>query len=149
MIQTRSAGGIVLGNGGTVAMVCGSNSRSWLFPKGHVEPGESDEEAARREIAEETGLTDLEYLDDLGEFTRMRVAFGTDDEEEEKTFHLFLFAAPPGAQLTATSEMPDVEWVPYRDVPERLGSPNEELFAKDRAWLAGVFDRVQEAIQRD
>lgn len=28
----------------------------WVFPKGHVEPGESIEEAARREAAEETGL---------------------------------------------------------------------------------------------
>lgn len=149
MIQTRSAGGIVLGDGGTIAMVRGTHSRSWLFPKGHVELGESDEEAARREITEETGLTDLEYLDDLGEFTRMRVAFDTEDEEEEKTFHMFLFAAPTGAVLTAASEIPNVEWVPYRDVPERLGSPHQDLFAKDRAWLAGVFDRVREAIQRD
>lgn len=149
MIYSRSAGGIVLGDGGTVAMVRGAHSRSWLFPKGHVESGESDEEAARREIAEETGLTDLEYLDDLGEYARMRVAFDANDEEEEKTFRMFLFSAQPGAKLTPASEIPDAEWVPYRELPERLGSPNEELFAKDRAWFSEVFDRVREAVQRD
>lgn len=149
MIHSRSAGGIVLGDGGTVAMVRGSHSRSWLFPKGHVEAGESDEEAARREIAEETGLTDLEYLDDLGEYARQRVAFDTTDEDEEKTFHMFLFSAQPHAELVPASEIPDVEWVPYRELPERLGSPNEALFARDRAWLSGIFDRVREAVQRD
>ena len=48
--MTRHAGGIVLGDGGTVAMVRSRNSRSWLLPKGHIEKRESDEEAARREI---------------------------------------------------------------------------------------------------
>ena len=35
--------------------------RYWDFPKGLVEPGESPLAAARRETAEETGLTDLEF----------------------------------------------------------------------------------------
>jgi 8-oxo-dGTP pyrophosphatase MutT (NUDIX family) len=34
---------------------------NWDFPKGLVEPGESEFDAARREIAEETGLTDLDF----------------------------------------------------------------------------------------
>jgi len=33
--------------------------RNWDFPKGQVEPGEEPLAAARREVAEETGLTDL------------------------------------------------------------------------------------------
>jgi 8-oxo-dGTP diphosphatase len=148
MKRTRSAGGIVLGDGGTVAMVFSKNSHSWLLPKGHIEEGESDEEAARREIAEETGLTNLEYLDDLGEFTRPRV--NVDGQgDEEKTIHMFLFAAQPGAKLAPTLEIENAAWVPYRELPERLGEPHLDWFTKDRAWLAGVFDRVQEAIQRD
>ena len=35
--------------------------KNWDFPKGMVEPGESELDAARREVAEETGLADLEY----------------------------------------------------------------------------------------
>ena len=34
---------------------------NWDFPKGGVEPGESELEAARREVAEETGLVELEF----------------------------------------------------------------------------------------
>ena len=33
--------------------------RNWGFPKGHLEPGEPPADAARREVAEETGLQDL------------------------------------------------------------------------------------------
>ncbi|HEV2166633.1 MAG TPA: NUDIX domain-containing protein [Thermoplasmata archaeon] len=39
----------------------------WGFPKGHLEPGESTEAAARREILEETGLTELEFDRELTE----------------------------------------------------------------------------------
>ncbi|MEM4634079.1 MAG: bis(5'-nucleosyl)-tetraphosphatase [Candidatus Anstonellaceae archaeon] len=34
----------------------------WDFPKGHNELGESEEETARREIREETGITQIEFL---------------------------------------------------------------------------------------
>jgi 8-oxo-dGTP pyrophosphatase MutT (NUDIX family) len=34
---------------------------NWDFPKGGVEPGESELEAARREVAEETGLVELDF----------------------------------------------------------------------------------------
>jgi 8-oxo-dGTP pyrophosphatase MutT (NUDIX family) len=146
--KTRSAGGIVLGDGGTIALVMSRNSQSWLFPKGHVEAGEDDEAAARREIKEEAGLDDLELIDDLGEFTRPTViASGTLDEE--KTVKMFLFAAPRGAALAPTMEIREARWVNYREVPALLGSPHTDWFAADRAWFASVFDRVREAIQRD
>jgi 8-oxo-dGTP pyrophosphatase MutT (NUDIX family) len=35
--------------------------KNWDFPKGTVEPGESELDAARREVEEETGLAGLEY----------------------------------------------------------------------------------------
>jgi 8-oxo-dGTP pyrophosphatase MutT (NUDIX family) len=35
--------------------------RNWDFPKGRIEPGESELEAARREVAEETGLEALDF----------------------------------------------------------------------------------------
>jgi 8-oxo-dGTP pyrophosphatase MutT (NUDIX family) len=35
--------------------------RNWDFPKGMVEPGESELDAARRECAEETGLAELDF----------------------------------------------------------------------------------------
>jgi len=35
--------------------------KNWDFPKGRLEPGESELDAARREVAEETGLAGLAY----------------------------------------------------------------------------------------
>jgi 8-oxo-dGTP pyrophosphatase MutT (NUDIX family) len=144
--KARTAGGIVIGDAGTIAMIKSKNSQSWLFPKGHIEDGETDEEAAVREIAEETGLTNLEYIDDLGEFDRPVDPAGM---FEAKTVHMFLYAAQPHAELAPTLEIEEARWIPFREVAEILGTPNTEWFIKDRAWFATVFDRVKEAIQRD
>jgi 8-oxo-dGTP pyrophosphatase MutT (NUDIX family) len=140
----KTAGGIVLGDGGAIAMVRSKNSQSWLFPKGHIESGETDEQAALREIKEECGLEKLEFIDDLGEF--VRAASGN---FAEKTVHMFLFSAPAHATLTPSLEIEEARWVPFREVAELLGTPHAEWFTKDRAWFATVFDRIKEAIQRD
>lgn len=142
----KCAGGIVLGDGGTVAMVWSKNSQAWLFPKGKQDPGEDDEQTAYREIEEETGLTNLEYLDDLGTYERQGV-----DGHSTKQIHMYLFAAPRGAIVTAQMEIEKAEWVPLARVPEVFGKNAEHptWFAPDRAWYPTVFERVRQAIQRD
>jgi 8-oxo-dGTP pyrophosphatase MutT (NUDIX family) len=148
MINT--AGGIVLGDHGTVALVKSVNSGSWLFPKGKIEEGETDEQAARREIAEETGITDLEYLDDLGGFARPHaVEEGEVFDFEEKRVRMFLFAAPSGATFSPCDEIIESRWFSLTQVPEVLGTPHIEWFARDRAWFTTVFERVRQAVQRD
>jgi 8-oxo-dGTP pyrophosphatase MutT (NUDIX family) len=143
--HVAAMGGIVLGDRGTIAMVRRSNSNgAWLFPKGHAEEGETDEETARREVAEETGLTDLELLGDLGTYERNHIKpDGTYDYSEMKHIHMFLFAAPHGAALAPTLEIEEAQWVPYQKVAQVCGND------RDRAWFATVYDRVREAIQRD
>lgn len=143
-MHTRSAGGIVLGDGGTVALVQSRASGFWTFPKGHVDEGESDEDAARREIAEEAGLTELELLDDLGEYERPHIMRdGSDDPDEIKSIHMYLFAAPPHAVIMASHEMQNARWVPFRELAENIA------YLKDRVWFSTVAPRVREAIQRD
>ncbi|MBS1848241.1 MAG: NUDIX hydrolase [Actinobacteria bacterium] len=55
----RAAGGIIWRERGALEVVVIHRPRydDWSFPKGKCEPGESDEDCARREIAEETGLS--------------------------------------------------------------------------------------------
>ena len=144
MRRELCAGGIVLGNSGDIAMVRHSRSNAWLFPKGHVDEGETPEEAARREITEEAGLTDLELIADLGSYERPPMPYpGCEPINSIKDIHMYLFAAPAHAIPHASHEIGEVKWVSYRDVAETIGND------KDRAWYASVFDRVREAVQRD
>lgn len=145
MQEEFTAGGIVIGDNGTIAMVKHEHGTGmWLFPKGHLDSGETDEEAARREVAEETGLKNLEYIDDLGSYMRYPINIdGSENITVNKSIHMYLFAAEAHAELKPTMEIEEARWVPYRLVVDEIG--NE----KDRAWFATVFPRIREAIQRD
>lgn len=59
-----SAGGVVVDRG--EVLIIRHARGEWIMPKGHLEPGETPEEAALREVREETGLT-AEILAPLGE----------------------------------------------------------------------------------
>ena len=64
----RSAGGVVWRrtNHAKEALVIRDSHGNWALPKGHIEAGETPEQAARREIGEETGLTNLILTGELG-----------------------------------------------------------------------------------
>ncbi len=65
-----SAGAIILCEiGGTLKIALAQHQRStktWVLPKGHIEPGESLEQAALREIHEEAGLANVQVIELLG-----------------------------------------------------------------------------------
>jgi len=61
-LKERAAGAVVLRRTDRgVRLLVLRAYRNWDFPKGMVEPGESELDAARREVAEETGLADLDF----------------------------------------------------------------------------------------
>ena len=51
----EGAGGVVVNDAGDVLLIRHRNG-SWVFPKGHIEPGESKVDAAVREVEEEAGV---------------------------------------------------------------------------------------------
>jgi len=58
----RAAGAVVFRRGDRgIRLLLLRAYKNWDFPKGLVEPGESELDAAKREVEEETGLGDLEY----------------------------------------------------------------------------------------
>ena len=76
----RQAGGVVLLDGQLVLRRTAKGE--YLFPKGHVDPGETLEQTAIREVAEETGV-EAEIVDELGE-----IAFEFRGEDIRATFYL-------------------------------------------------------------
>lgn len=69
MREEISAAGVVV-NGDKAVLVFQTNTHTWTLPKGHVDKGESLLETAKREIHEETGITNLAFVKELGSYVR-------------------------------------------------------------------------------
>ncbi len=93
----------------------------WSLPKGHIEIGETAEQAAVREIAEETGI-DGRVLAQLGTIDYWFVA---EDRRVHKTVHHFLLEAVGGELSDLDVEVTEVAWVPLGELPDRLAYADE------------------------
>lgn len=98
----------------------------WSLPKGHVEDGETHEQAAVREVAEETGI-DSAVMAALGSIDYWFVA---EDRRIHKTVHHFLLRAVGGELSDADVEVTEVAWVPLADLPHRLAYADERRLVK-------------------
>ncbi len=123
------AGGIVMGSEGEVRqylLVQSSTDPShWVFPKGHIEPGESPETAALREVREEAGV-EAEILSVLGEskFTR-----------EAENVHVLYFAMGYIGPVQA-KEKREVKWCSYEEADATVSFDDEQkLLSKANNFL--------------
>ena len=142
-VEERSAGGIVVDvhqGQARIAVIARRNRAGrieWCLPKGHLETGETLQQAAAREVEEETGI-EGRVLTELGTIDYW---FATSDRRIHKYVHHYLLEAT-GGQLTIDNdpdhEAIDVAWLPLREAHEHLTFPNERRIAR-QAWarLAG------------
>jgi len=84
----------------------------WAFPKGKLEPGEDDLDAAIREVGEETGIHRIRPVDGFRETSRYR--FARDGRRIDKTVVYFLAEALDG-EVTLSGEHTDYRWVSHDD----------------------------------
>lgn len=127
--KSESAGGVVINSEGN-ALVVSQHGDSWSLPKGHIEEGEDALTAARREIAEESGVTELTLVKPLGSYKRFRIGPGGVDEDRHdlKVIHMFLFRTGQKELRPADPENPEARWVPPDTVAELLTHPKDKEF---------------------
>ena len=86
LIEYAAAGGIVI-HDGMMLLLDRPKREEIRLPKGHIEPGETPTVTALREVAEETGLAQLEIVSDLGQQV---VEFEYKGDHYRRTEHYFL-----------------------------------------------------------
>ena len=107
----------------------------WSLPKGHIELGETAEQTAIREVAEETGIQGS-VLAALGSIDYW---FVTEGRRVHKTVHHYLMRFLGGELSDDDVEVSEVAWVPLGELPSRLAYADERRLAE----VAGeLIDRL-------
>ena len=106
----------------------------WSLPKGHIEAGETAEEAAVREVEEETGIIGR-VVAPLGTIDFWFVA---EDRRVHKTVHHFLLRALGGELSDRDVEVAEVAWVPLDELESRLA------YADERRLLRRATELLEE-----
>jgi 8-oxo-dGTP diphosphatase len=122
--QVRAAGGLVVRErGGTkeVAVVHRPKYADWSLPKGKLDPGETWEQAALREVEEETGLRC-----DLGE--ELEPARYLDRKGRRKLVRYWLMTPLEGS-FEPDSEVDELRWVPPDEAAELLSYEHDRRLA--------------------
>ena len=101
----------------------------WSLPKGHIEQGETAEQTAIREVAEETGIRG----DVLAALGSIDYWFVTEGRRVHKTVHHYLMRFSGGELCDEDLEVTEVAWVPLEELPDRLAYADERRLA-EVAW---------------
>ncbi|MBN2067389.1 MAG: NUDIX domain-containing protein [Candidatus Diapherotrites archaeon] len=93
----------------------------WGFPKGHVEPGETEEQTLLREVEEETGLKGVEIIPGFEQHTSYFFRGNAGTVFKEVVFYL---ARAPSSDVRLSSEHQAFRWLPFQNAMKRLTFKN-------------------------
>ncbi|HBZ87024.1 MAG: ADP-ribose pyrophosphatase [Candidatus Edwardsbacteria bacterium RIFOXYD12_FULL_50_11] len=137
--EHTSCGGVVVRKVGDrilVALVTEPGFKEYILPKGHVESGENLEQAARREIAEEAGFTELKLVKSLGSIGRLDFR-----KRSWGTMHYFLFTT---SQEETSPSDPEhqyiVKWFPIDALPEMFWPEQGALIEDNTDMIRKIFE---------
>ena len=114
--RIEAAGGVVMRKGPQeteIAVVHRPRYDDWSFPKGKLDPGETFEEAALREVREETGL-----ICRLG--PELAFAHYEDSEGRPKVVRYWLMAVIEDPGFSSNDEVDELRWMTPATAPDLL-----------------------------
>jgi len=131
--EVRAAGGVVWRRAGPrveVLVVHRPRYDDWSLPKGKLEPGESFEQAARREVAEEAGVA-VELGDELPSARYL------DRKGRPKLVRYWAMRAVGDTSWRPTAEVDARRWVALDEAEDLLTYPHDRLLVRGLRDLAG------------
>jgi bis(5'-nucleosidyl)-tetraphosphatase len=136
MVDERSAGLLLFRNesGEKLFLLLHYPSGHWDFIKGKIEKNESPKEAALREASEETGITDIEFIDGYEE--RIQYVF----QHERRTIRkevVFFLAKTRSSDVVISNEHLDFVWLKFDEALNRITYQNaKNLLLKSKSLLS-------------
>jgi 8-oxo-dGTP pyrophosphatase MutT (NUDIX family) len=107
----------------------------WSLPKGHIEQGETADQTAIREVAEETGIRG----DVLAALGSIDYWFVTEGRRVHKTVHHYLMRFSEGELCDEDVEVTEVAWVPIAELTSRLAYADERRLVEVAAELIALL----------
>lgn len=119
----------------------------WGFAKGHIEKGETDEEAAKREVFEETGINDLKISSGFKEIEKyfFKKVYGLKGDDRKKApwifkIVVFFLAETETKEIKISEEHSGFVWLPFEAAVKKISYKNsKELLKKANALLLRLF----------
>jgi 8-oxo-dGTP diphosphatase len=126
--EVRAAGGLVVRDG-SVLLVHRPRYDDWTLPKGKLEPGESWEQGARREVEEETGLSCVPG-EEVGR------SHYTDARGRSKEVRYYRME--PDGDPVPQNEVDEVRWVPFGEAVALLSYERDRALVLQAASARGL-----------
>jgi len=130
LLEEKSAGAIVIHRSGSKIeyLILHYPAGHWDFPKGNVEKGESELDAAIREIGEETGLTDLRLING---FKRMIQYYYRKGDQLVKKTVTFYLAESKTKDVKLSYEHQGFIWLPIDEALAKVTYQNARNVLKE------------------